>query len=88
MLTGAKFDAFIASCNGLSSTIQATYSQLGDGSPRDFFVKELFWKRNTILHSGKIQFGEPEAELGMQIAMTMLQVIDVMDRAKHKARFG
>jgi len=88
MLTGATFDIFIASKAQRASTIHATYSQLGSGSPKDFFIEELFWKRNKILHSGKVQFGRSEAEVCVRVAMTMLQVIDVMDKEKYNTHFG
>ena len=88
MLTGSSFDAFIASKPQMDSAIHTTHSQLGCGSPKDFFVEALFWKRNKILHSGKVQFGRSEAEVCVRVAMTLLQIIDVMDREKYGGHFG
>ena len=81
LLTGDGFDSFLALRPDVIPTLRKTYPLLG-ASPKDFFIQELFWKRNRILHSGRVQFGRAEAEAGVRIALTMIQIIRLIDKQR------
>jgi hypothetical protein len=87
MLTGVTFDAFMGGEPQVASAIHSDFPQLSSRSPKEFFVEELFWKRNKILHSGKVQFGRVEAELSVRVAVTLLQALDAMNRQKYNVHF-
>jgi hypothetical protein len=82
LLTGDDFDSFLANRPDVLSTLRKMYPQLA-GSARDYFRQELFWKRNRILHSGKVQFGKTEAEECVKIALTMIQIIRLIDKVRY-----
>jgi hypothetical protein len=79
LLTGHGFDFFVSHKPDVLSTPQQTYSHL-EVSPKDFFIQALFWKRNKILHSGKVQFGKAEAETCVKVALNMIQIMRLMDK--------
>jgi hypothetical protein len=82
LLTGDGFDSFLVLRPDVLSTLQKTYPNMG-ASPKQFFIAELFWKRNKILHSGKVQFGPTEAEACVKTALTMIQIIRLIDKDRN-----
>jgi hypothetical protein len=48
-------------------------------SVRAFFNQILFWKRDQILHRGRIDFGSGDAEEAFQSTLTLWQIISEMD---------
>lgn len=83
LMTSETFNEFLNRRNGLKSTLQAVYPNMGNRSPSVFFVEELFRKRNKILHSGQVQFGQAEAEACVRMAMSLLQIIVEIDRERY-----
>lgn len=82
LMTSETFDAFLIRRNELAAALQKAYPDKGTTSPRAFFVAELFRKRNKILHSGQVQFGKPEAEACVSMAMSLLQIIGELDKER------
>jgi hypothetical protein len=82
LLAGCTFDSFLALRPDVLSALSKTHPRLGTSS-KDFFIKELFWTRNKILHSGKVQFGSSEAAACVKTAMTMIQIIRLIDRDRY-----
>jgi hypothetical protein len=82
LLTQKSFDEFIAQNNSLVKSINAKYTNT---SHKEFFVKELFHRRNRIVHAGKIDSQMSEAEIALAVATTMWQILDAMDKARAKA---
>ena len=62
-LTGESFDSFLSANGDLLKSVRTQYQSSGETSAKDFFVKGLFHKRNRIVHFGKIDFHQSEAEL-------------------------
>jgi hypothetical protein len=79
LISGRTFDSYLSLRPDVLLTLEKTYLQLG-ASPKDFFIQELFWKRNKILHSGKVQFGKTEADACARMALAMIQIIRLMDK--------
>jgi hypothetical protein len=82
LLTGAGFDSSLALRPDVLSTLRKTYPKLGS-SPKDFFIQELFWRRNKILHSGKVQFVRTEAEASVKMALSMIQIVRLVDSHRY-----
>jgi hypothetical protein len=40
-------------------------------SPKEFLIKELFHKRNKIVHFGEIEFQKADAEMCLRLAMKL-----------------
>jgi hypothetical protein len=57
-------------------------------SLKDFFVKEFFHKRNKIVHFGKIDFQQPDAEMCLTLATTLSQILTAMDAQRRRALEG
>ena len=86
LLTGEDFDSFL-SCNPrLLKPIHAKYPTLtGVHFTKDFFIKELFHKRNRIVHLGEIDCKQPDGEMCFTLAATLFQVMNEMDDQRIKA---
>ncbi len=82
LMASETFDSFLARKNELAAALQKAYPNKGATSPSKFFVRELFRKRNKILHSGEVQFGKPEAEACIRMAMSLLQIIGEIDKER------
>ena len=82
-LVGDTFDAFVARRKDLATVLTQIHQNMGTSSPKAYFAEELFRKRNKILHSGEVQFGKPEAEACVRMAMSLLQVVAEIDREKY-----
>lgn len=79
-LTGDKFDSFLSKQSKLSASVQSRHPQSAICPPiKKFFEQHLFWKRNAIVHLGKIDLGQPDAEDCRRSAETLLQIISEMD---------
>ena len=60
--------------------MHAAYPALkGAPSPKDFFVKEFFHKRNKVVHFGKIDFQHKDAEMCVTSASTLWEILVAMD---------
>jgi len=94
LLTGKPFDLFLSQESRLLQSLhmRCTASTAVE-SPKEFFIKELFHKRNKIVHFGEINFQKADAEMCLRLATTLTQILRAMDAegsraldAKHSAR--
>jgi len=82
-LTGQSFDAFLGS--GLAQSIRERHPKsVALKSLRGFFNQELFWKRDQIVHRGRIDFGSGAAEDAFESALTLFQIISEMDFSRRR----
>jgi len=80
LLTGQPFDSFLSQHNGPLQLFHAKYpASKNANSPKDFFIKELFHRRNKIVHSGQIDFQQANAEICLTLAMTLSEILKAMD---------
>ena len=86
LLTGQSFDSFLSKHSELLKIMHAGYpASKGAASPKDFFVKEFFHKRNKIVHFGKIDFQQPDADMCLTLATTLSQILTAMDAQRRRA---
>jgi hypothetical protein len=93
LLVGQPFDSFLSQNTGLLQAVQARYpSSKIATSPKNFFIKELFHRRNRIVHFGKVDFQQSDGEMCLTLATTLSQILAAMDvkrrlalEAKHSA---
>lgn len=79
-LTGQIFNTFVTNRTKLVKSIQERHPESTKlASLKKFFEEGLFWKRNAIVHLGKIDFELSEAEVCRRIAETLFQIISEMD---------
>jgi len=78
-LTGKSFDSFLSANGDLLKSVRTQYQSSGEASAKDFFVKGLFHKRNRIVHFGKIDFQQSEAELCFALATALWHILVAMD---------
>jgi len=78
-LTGESFDSFLSANGDLLKSVRTQYQSSGEASAKDFFVKRLFHKRNRIVHFGKIDFHQSEAELCFALATVLWHILIAMD---------
>ncbi len=79
LLTAKSFDSFLSANGDLLKSVRTQYQSSGGASVKDFFVKELFHKRNRIVHFGKIDFQQSEAELCFALATALWHILVAMD---------
>lgn len=92
-LTGHDFDSFVAIQENLAKAVLERHpDSTGANSLKKYFEERLFWKRNVIVHLGKIDFGQQDAHGCRLTAETLFQIVSEMDAerlkglgAKHKA---
>jgi hypothetical protein len=86
LLTGQPFDSFLAKNGGLLKPLHAPYpDSTAETSPKKFFIRELFHKRNKIVHFGEINFQQPAAEMGLTLATTLSHILSAMDAQRRLA---
>lgn len=86
LLTGQPFDSFLSRNGEVLHGLHAHYpASKKTASPKDFFVKELFHKRNKIVHFGKIDFQQPDAQMCLTLATTLSQILAAMDAQRRSA---
>jgi hypothetical protein len=86
LLTGESFDSFLSHNPKLLNPLHAHCPGYKSGaSPKDFFVKEFFYKRNRIVHFGKIDFQQHDGETCFALASTLSQILAAMDAQRRKA---
>lgn len=78
-LTGGSFDSFLSSNGDLLKSVRTQYQSSGETSAKEFFVKGLFYKRNRVVHFGKIDFQKSEAELCFALATSLWHILIAMD---------
>jgi hypothetical protein len=84
-LAGEDFDAFFSKNAGLIKALRERHPEsVGSTSPKAFFQQHLFRKRNGIVHFGRIDFGQSEAEACHHYAATLFQALREMDFVRIK----
>jgi hypothetical protein len=84
-LTGDDFDIFFSNRADLMKALHARHPEsVGKPSPKKFFEENLFHKRNRIVHLGKIDYTQGEAEACHRSAATLLQALGEMDLVRFK----
>ena len=83
-LTGKDFDSFLSSNPALMKPLSAAYTASGCTSARTFFVKELFHRRNRVVHSGAIDFQQDDADVCFTLAATLFRIFKEMDAQRLK----
>jgi hypothetical protein len=84
-LTGESFDSFLSANGDLLKSVRTQYQSSGESSVKDFFVKALFHKRNRIVHFGKLDYEQSEAQMCFAFATTLWHILDVMDAHCYRA---
>ena len=85
-LTNQDFDGFVSNHINLHKSVQQRHPESAKhGSLKKFFEEHLFWKRNAIVHLGKIDYTRPDAELCRRTAETLFHIVSEMDfvRLRH-----
>lgn len=84
LLAGKSFDSFLLANGDLLKSVRAQYQSSGEVSAKDFFVKGLFYKRNRVVHFGKIDFQQRDAESCFTLATTLWHVLVAMDAHRYR----
>jgi hypothetical protein len=85
-LTNADFDTFIDQPH-LTQFMQRECPESAGTSPKHFFAENLFWKRNEIVHAGKVDFAGSNAEQYLKLASSLFVIMSAMDSAKYNHTF-
>lgn len=78
LLAGQSFDSFLSANGGLLKSVLTYYRSSAGASAKDFFVKGLFHKRRVV-HFGKIDFQQSDAELCFALATALWHILVAMD---------
>jgi hypothetical protein len=73
---------FILSNKGLTATIQNGFQSISIDNFSDDIRKQLFWKRNRILHLGDTIYKEEDAKRCFNIAQLGIKVFEELDAYK------
>jgi hypothetical protein len=88
LLTGKKFDGYIGDNPHLVDEIAAAYPVFKTyTSPKEFFRKELFDKRNQVLHRGKVEFQEQDGKMAFALASALFNIRAAMDKLRYSITF-
>ncbi|HXY13854.1 MAG TPA: hypothetical protein VEI26_05075 [Terriglobales bacterium] len=79
LLAGQSFDSFLSANGELLKSVRTQYQSSGEASAKNFFVKGLFQKRNRVVHFGKIDFQQSDAELCFALATALWHILVGMD---------
>jgi hypothetical protein len=86
MLTQEQFDLFLSKNSHLLQAMSQKHPALKDAaSPKDFVIKGLFHRRNRIVHSGKVDFQQADAETCVALAATLSEIFKAMDNHRRLA---
>lgn len=84
-LTGEDFDTFLLHNAALLRPLHEKYPNSKTyQSPKDFFQKEFFDRRNKVVHLGEIDFQQAEAEMCLSTAITLRRILNEMDSQRNK----
>jgi hypothetical protein len=86
LLTGKSFEAFVYQDIAWLTTIRANYPTfMSTASANILLLEELFRRRNKIVHFGKIDFEQPDAEVCFELATTLSKILAAMDTERNNA---
>jgi hypothetical protein len=83
-LASLNFDAFCHQNGALLTDLHAKYPASQSGSLKDFFIKEFFWRRNRIVHFGRIDYEQADADLCFTSASTLWLILEKMDKQRQQ----
>ena len=84
-LIGQSFDVFLKSQSDLAKSVHERHpTSVSIESPRRFFDQHLFWKRDEIVHRGRIDFRSGSAEEAFKSTLTLFQIISEMDFSRRR----
>jgi uncharacterized short protein YbdD (DUF466 family) len=86
-LTGLDFDIYTGR-TPLAELMRSNHPESIGKSAKKFFEEHLFWKRNQIVHSGKVDFAKDEAEQCLALASTIFSIMKAMDRERNNRTFS
>jgi hypothetical protein len=86
-LSGMKFDDFVTDFLAKNKDhpgilIKNGFPQWASQTELDYFQKEIFDKRNRIMHWGKVDYQMEEAALCLSAAIVVVNILKLMDRLK------
>jgi hypothetical protein len=85
-LTGQSCDSFLGTNASLLKALHTKYpASAAAASPKDFFIKELFHRRNRIVHYGEINFQQTDGEMCVFLAAILSQILAAMDAKRRSA---
>jgi hypothetical protein len=87
-LSGKTFDKFASdflACNTPAAIIKAAFPANKDHLNSDYIYKELFLRRNMIMHRGKVDYLEADASVALEAARTAFAILKAMDKEKYEA---
>jgi hypothetical protein len=86
LLTKQSFDAFLDQNPDLLKPLHARYpASINASSPKRYVIEEFFYKRNRIVHFGKIDFQQTDAEMCLMLASILSQIFGAMDLQRRRA---
>jgi ATP-dependent Lon protease len=68
-----------------SELIKAGFPQYPSQAKSEYIHKQLFEKRNRIMHWGEVTFEKDDASAGLAAAIAAISVLKAMDREKYLA---
>jgi hypothetical protein len=81
-LLGVPFDMFVED-NAIAKAIFSGLPCSSEVSPTEYFQKEIFRRRNRIVHWGYVNSTKADAELCLNTAVALVSILREMDRAKY-----
>jgi hypothetical protein len=84
-LTGKSFDDFVVDlvqANSKAAIIGAGLPMYESQMKTDYIHRELFYRRNRIMHWGEVKYGKTDAEKALAAAGTAFALLTVMDKEK------
>jgi hypothetical protein len=86
LLTQQSFNSFLYQRPELLEVLHLRFEvSKGIHSPKEFFVRELFHRRNRIVHFGMVDFQQPDAETCFALASILSLILAKMDTERRLA---
>ena len=84
-----EFDAFVADFltkneNHKATLIKAGMPQWASQTELGYFQKEIFDRRNRIMHWGKVDYKQTDAAPCLSAAIGIVNILKLMDRLKYE----
>ncbi len=83
-LAGVDFDSFVATDPIATEVMKGFLDSVGE-SPKRYFQKTLFARRNRVIHWGNLSYERADAELCFKAAQAILTIFRTMDKKKADA---
>jgi HEPN domain-containing protein len=81
-MSGKTFDLFVAS-NRRAMSVMSSFPEAIGLSAKSYFQRELFNRRNRIVHWGYVNSTKEEAEHCHKLAIAIVSILREMDRVKY-----